>query len=139
MEIDMAMLILFASTIRIVHTVFVRLTGGTKRHQHRRDTMKILGKTKDGFIFGATTEEVYALLGSYLRDEGYSGNIRRVCDPWISPVLEVGTIIDPVKILTEARSMRKAKSELSLAPRTLRALADIIEREASVLSKDEGE
>lgn len=99
--------------------------------------MKIMGRTKNGFIISATDDEVYALLGSYVKRVGMGGSERATLDPWTT-LPEVGTSIDVVEMLKQAREMRKAKNDLRMAPSTLRALADVIARECEAVT-DGGE
>lgn len=83
--------------------------------------MKIIGKTERGFILEAEANEVANLLGFYW-----------VSEHGMAP-LAIGSQIDTTRMYTMAREMSAVRGSLKDAVKTLRAAADIVDREATVV------
>jgi hypothetical protein len=83
--------------------------------------MKIIGRTKRGFIIELDEYQLAKLCGFYSPEDAWQEK---------GIVLEVGAEIEIDEMFKQAQEMREAKRDILHAPLTLRALADVIEREA---------
>ena len=77
--------------------------------------MKILGKTKDGFIMEATKKEVANLIGFY---SDYDSDLPRI---------EAGHVIKVAEMFTKLYNLAREKDTIKKAVTQVRGLCDLLE------------